>query len=79
MDGFEKGLLLFIGLIAFAIVGVLGWAVYSSLTAETYDLPKDEWACVASHKETSVIYVTVGKVSVPQPVTSTVCDAYERR
>ena len=72
------GVVIFLALIVLAIP----FGIYACIKADqspTFTLHKDAWACTASHVTTSTTYIMVGKVMVPQTVSSTVCDQWSAR
>jgi prepilin-type N-terminal cleavage/methylation domain-containing protein len=69
-------------LIVIAIVGTLvavgvGW--YSDSQRPTMELKKDDWDCVKFEQRTHLQPMLVGKVTILQPMTWTVCVQYSRR
>lgn len=65
--------LVFIGL------PMLAYSAWQGSKSPTFELRKDEWTCMATHRETYTTHVMVGKVLVPQVHTRTVCDQWSRR
>lgn len=63
----------FIGLIA---VGVMA---YYAATAETFELRKDSWECVAQHVEHSTTMMLVGNVPIFSSTSTKVCDSWKRK
>jgi hypothetical protein len=60
---------------------VFGWMLLASYfwPQETFTLYSADWRCTASHTQTTTSLLPVGKVLVPQILTSTVCDNWSRR
>lgn len=54
-----------------AILALLGFAIYDTLTAETYSIRKDEFACTSQHVERRWTGKSAANVFV--------CDQYERK
>ena len=69
-------------MVAFPLWFVLGVAPMGFLHHEEgpqlTTLLKSDWHCSAAHEETTTTYIQVGKVMVPQIITSSVCDQYAR-
>jgi hypothetical protein len=74
-----------LGIIGFFVVAPLGIALLWGLAEELWTdhpqfvLDQRDWACVATHKETTTTYVMTGKVAVPVTSTRRVCDQYARK
>jgi vacuolar-type H+-ATPase subunit I/STV1 len=71
-----------VGLIGLPISAGASYAMFSAAAANDSPvlatLQKSEWACVASHRETTTTFAMVGKVVAPITSTRTVCDTYAR-
>lgn len=69
-------------LILAAFVVVMALILYAGLkrsAAETFELVTHDWECTEEHSETHLQPMLVGKVTIMQPITRTVCDRWERR
>ena len=70
------------GVIVAAIVLVVvavGWGAYSDSQRPTIEIKKDDWECVKSESRTHLQPMLVGKITILQPITNTVCMEYSRR
>ncbi len=56
----------------------IGWGAYSDSQRPTIEIKKDEWECVKSEQRTHLQPVVVGKTTIFQPMTNTVCVEYRR-
>jgi len=70
-DRFDKIMFGFLLVVVIGLVGVTGYAIYDSATAEYFNLRKDSWFCTASRTETYMQYNISLKISMP--VTNEVC------
>ena len=61
--------------LAVAAVGVGAW---QESKRPTFELKKDDWECVKDERRTHLQPMLVGKVTIMQPVTTTVCLEYRR-
>jgi len=68
---------LFIATVGIGILIV--YQISTSAASEMMFLKKAEWECRATKTETRTYYVYVGKVMIPQTVTSDVCVEWRRR
>lgn len=60
------------------ILVAVGWSGYSASQRPTIEIKKDDWDCVKSEQRTHLQPMLIGKVTVLQPMTSTVCVEYRR-
>lgn len=60
------------------ILVAVGWGAYSDSQRPTIEIKKDDWECVKSEQRTHLQPMLVGKVTIMQPMTSTVCVEYRR-
>ena len=60
------------------LIGAVGLAVYSDSQRPTIEIKKDDWECVKSEQRTHLLPMMIGKVTILQPMTSTVCVEYRR-
>ena len=65
--------------VAVLLLGALGWVFYTDSQRPTIELKKAEWECVKSEQRTSLMPMLVGKTTILQPRTSTICVEYRRR
>lgn len=77
MNWFEWALggMLVVLVLALAAVGVGAW---KDSKRPTFELKKDDWECVKDERRTHLRPMLVGKVTIMQPVTNTVCLEYRR-
>lgn len=75
--------IIFVGALVIFIFVLFPMAIYQEVTAETFELKKADWVCMAQHKETTTTYVYSGngKSGVMVPITSThdECDNWSRK
>lgn len=74
LDAFERGLIA-IAVIVFFGGGLL---VLLEFNKPEITLKKEDWACAKSEPRTRTQTVLVGKVPIPQRITSEVCTQYNR-
>lgn len=55
-----------------------GWAIYSESQRPTIEIKKEDWDCVQSVNRMHMQPMLVGKVTIMQPMISTVCTEYRR-
>lgn len=85
-DNFTKGVCNFIDryflIVLMTILGVCfvasGVMFYTRLTATHFSLNVNEWKCTATKPVTTTFYIQVGKVLMPQQVTTDECIEYKR-
>ena len=70
-----------VGLIlgGFGLVLLLVYLLYADSQSPEIVLRKSEWQCVGTRRESTTIYVQVGKVMVPQTTYHDVCVEYKKR
>lgn len=62
-----------------SLLACLPWAFMTQANSpDLVTLKKNEWACVASHTQTTMVASSTGKITTMIPVTTTICDAYGR-
>lgn len=72
----SAALVLMLGLPLGVMLALIPWAMWAhAASPDLATLKRSEWACSASHRETT--YVQSGKVLAP--LSSDVCDAYQRK
>lgn len=59
-------------------LGAVGWSIYSDSQRPTIEIKKGDWECVKSEQRTYFQPILAGKVTIMQPMTSTVCMEYRR-
>jgi hypothetical protein len=68
----------FSGFVVVVVIGFLFYSVYQSVMSEKIELPKSEWECTNSKTETRLQPMLMGKTTLLQPITATVCTNYTR-
>jgi hypothetical protein len=64
--------------VAVVLFGVPFYGVYQSYMSEKIELTKSEWVCTNSKTDTYLQPIIIGKTTLLQPNTSTVCTTYTR-
>ena len=67
-----------IGIPIWVLLGLGPIAVVHHESGPSFELLRPEWACTATHVETTTTYIQSGNVMVPSTTSHTVCDAYAR-
>lgn len=61
-----------------AVVGAAGFAIWNNDQKPIIELRKDEWSCVEEENRTRLQPMPIGRMTIMQPITSTVCVEYRR-
>lgn len=61
------------------ILVAVGWGVYSESQRPTIEIKKDDWECVKWEQRTHLQPILIGKMTIMQPMTNTICVEYRRR
>lgn len=67
------------GLCIIAVLGIFAIGIYKLTTADTFELPEDEWHCVKHSRQTTYYTYMAGKTPITQPMEYQQCDIYARR
>lgn len=60
-------------LLAFGTLILFPVACYNESKKETFSLKKDEWSCSKEETKSSVTYLWVNNIAIPQTYTTTSC------